>query len=208
VTEQQSSPPTEQPHEHEARPSRLIYPIGIVLLLALALYGYLLHQGYPQHWTELSLGGHAEHAVEQVEGAPALAGEAPELPANAEAHSEAIHSAEHHPPYIMVAPFAALLLCIAILPLIPALAHRWERNSVKFAAAAGLGIITLLYYYFGCNFPVEQHWPNHAVIEPASGGFAIAKTVFLNAIVNEFFPFIVLLFSLSRLLAESVLAAT
>jgi Na+/H+ antiporter NhaD/arsenite permease-like protein len=56
----------------------------------------------------------------------------------------------------------------------------------------------LLYYFFACNFPVELHWPGHAVVEPSVGEFqfAIAQAVFINAILNEFIPFIVLLFSL------------
>lgn len=39
-----------------------------------------------------------------------------------------------------VIPFAVLLLCIAVLPLIPATEHAWERNSVKLAVALACGL--------------------------------------------------------------------
>ncbi|MGL4593605.1 MAG: sodium:proton antiporter [Thermoguttaceae bacterium] len=102
-----------------------------------------------------------------------------------------------YPPVFMIVPFALLLICIAVLPLIPATEHWWENNLNRFLVAATLGFITLAYYCFFCNFPIAQHWPCHAIINPSSdGGFAIAKTVFLNAIIAEYIPFIVLLFSL------------
>ncbi|MCL1842109.1 MAG: sodium:proton antiporter [Propionibacteriaceae bacterium] len=39
-------------------------------------------------------------------------------------------------------PFVVMLLAIAIAPMIPALAHHWERNGVKLAAALVLGVPT------------------------------------------------------------------
>ncbi|MDR3182066.1 MAG: sodium:proton antiporter [Planctomycetaceae bacterium] len=173
--------------EHEAQPSKLTIPVAVALLLVLALYGFLLHQGFPQKWTEEAIAPHhaAEHQVEDTHK------EAEITPSAAEV--------KHHPPYVMVAPFAALLLCIAVLPLVPAATRFWESNANKFYVAAGLGILTLLYYYLACDFPVECHWPGHSVTEPSQGGFgdfALAKTVFINAIISEFIPFIVLLFSL------------
>jgi Na+/H+ antiporter NhaD/arsenite permease-like protein len=174
--------------EHESQPSQLLIPVAVVILLILGFYAYLVSQGLPQKWTEISSAPHheAEHEPGTAESTPpSPAHETPDTPVKS-----------HHPPYIMVAPFAALLLCIAVLPLIPAAAHFWESNTSKFLIAAGLGILTLLYYFLACDFPVELHWPGHAVIEPSQGGFEIAKTVFINAIVNEFIPFIVLLFSL------------
>ena len=102
-----------------------------------------------------------------------------------------------HPPIVMVVPFVALLLCIAFLPLIPATAHWWESNTHRFIVAGSLGFLTLLYYFLLCDFPVEQHWPVHGIVDPTTdGNFMAASTVFLNAILYEFLPFIVLLFSL------------
>jgi Na+/H+ antiporter NhaD/arsenite permease-like protein len=186
--------PTAAAVEHEAQPSRLLYPVAVVLLLILALYGYLLHQGLPQKWTKMSNepahhqaadgehAGHADHADDH----------------HAAEHAEdAKHQPLNRPPIFMVAPFAILLLCIAILPLVPATAHWWESNTSKFLTAAGLGIITLLYYYLGCNFSIHPHFPGQEEVIPAAGsGLEAAKTIFINAIVCEFLPFIVLLFSL------------
>lgn len=39
-----------------------------------------------------------------------------------------------------IIPFAVLLLCIAILPLIPATEHAWEKNAVKLAVALACGL--------------------------------------------------------------------
>ncbi|MGL6195077.1 MAG: sodium:proton antiporter, partial [Thermoguttaceae bacterium] len=107
------------------------------------------------------------------------------------------HTAKNHPPYWMIAPFALLLLAIAVLPLIPATEHWWENNLNRFLVAAVLGGITLAYYYFMCDFTVILHWPAHKEIVPSEHGhFAVMSTIFINAIVNEFIPFIVLLFTL------------
>ncbi|RRD23884.1 sodium:proton antiporter [Actinomyces bowdenii] len=39
-----------------------------------------------------------------------------------------------------VLPFAAMLTCIAVLPLLPATAHRWERRSTQLGVALALGL--------------------------------------------------------------------
>ncbi|MDR3109429.1 MAG: sodium:proton antiporter [Planctomycetaceae bacterium] len=96
----------------------------------------------------------------------------------------------------MIFPFAMLLLAIAVFPLIPATAHWWESNLHRFYVAAGLGVLTLLYYGFVCNFPIDLHWPGHALTNPSDGAFAMMSTIFTNAIISEFIPFIVLLFAL------------
>ena len=172
--------PEDQQHtqEHEVQPSKLVREVAIALILALLVYGFLLFQGLPQQWTATS-NAEVEHAVE--------------VEHDAEKHD----AVKHHPPYWMVIPFAALLLCVAVLPLVPATSHWWEHNTNKFFVAGSLAVLTLLYYYFFCNFPVEQHLIEHKLIDPAElGGFAVAKTVFMNAIFYEFLPFIVLLFAL------------
>ena len=82
-----------------------------------------------------------------------------------------------HPPYWMVTPFLLLLGAIAVFPLLPAVEHWWERNRNRFAVAAGLGLLTLLYYWL-------------------SGGFAKAEGILLHAVLMEYLPFITLLFAL------------
>lgn len=54
-------------------------------------------------------------------------------------------SVELHPNPWMVLPFALLLLCIAMGPMV--IAHHWERHYPKVAVT--LGLITAGYYYFG-----------------------------------------------------------
>ena len=102
------------------------------------------------------------------------------------------------PPYWMIIPFAALLLAIAIFPLVPFTEHWWESNLHRFEVAAVLGFLTLIYYAFMCDFPVECEWSFfHGEYEP-TGGFQwkIAWAIFCNAFFNDFVPFIVLLFAL------------
>ena len=162
--------------------------VVLAIVLILLGYGLLVAKNLPQSWTAQANAIHAEHEHEH----------AAEHGHGAEHGQEADHAAvKNHPPYWMIIPFALLLLAIAILPLIHATEHWWESNLHRFYVAAGLGLLTLLYYYTMCDFPVEQHWPGHAVVSPETdGGFAVAKTIFINAIISEFIPFIVLLFSL------------
>lgn len=127
-------------------------------------------------------GHHAEHGEDHGE----------------EHDSHSAHKAGPAPPVWTVTPFVILLLCIAILPLIPATEHWWESNLSRFMVAAGLGVLTLLYYGLGHGEAIESHWPAHGVIDATSGGFNLdfVRTVLENAILGEFIPFIVLLFSL------------
>ena len=98
----------------------------------------------------------------------------------------------------MVAPFVLLLGAIAVLPLIPATAHWWESNLHRFYVAGGLAAITLVYYLTLHAHPLEAHWPAPHVAPPSPGGPNFAQTgeVLANAILSEYVPFIVLLFSL------------
>ena len=125
-------------------------------------------------------------------------------PAHAEAGEAAEASHGEHPPYWMVIPFVLLLGAIAMFPLIPATEHWWESNRNRFLVAAGLGILTLLYFLFLHEMPVAAHWPVHPdwpathLMEHSESGpnWMVAWTVLANAILNEYVPFIMLLFSL------------
>jgi hypothetical protein len=166
--------------------------IGVIPALGLVLVMYLiaLAAGVPQKWTDAALNGHhtETHATE-----------------TADAHNDETETAGHEPhgniappPIWMIVPFVTLLLCIAVLPLIPKVAHWWEHNSSRFLVAASLGVVTLLYYLFLHNAPLEGHFAGHHVVEPSASGpnFKLAWTVFENAIIGEYIAFIVLLFSL------------
>ncbi len=77
-----------------------------------------------------------------------------------------------HPPYWMVTPFVVLLAAIAVLPLLRGAALWWESNLHRFYVAGGLAAFTLACYY-------DQVGP-----------------VLAKAMLHEYVPFIVLLFSL------------
>ncbi len=68
----------------------------------------------------------------------------------------------HPTPHVFwVWPFAALLLCIALLPLIRATHHWWEHNRNRLIVAASLAGCTLLYYGFR-GYGVVDHSAEHA----------------------------------------------
>ncbi len=97
------------------------------------------------------------------------------------------HGHDEHPlpSLIWITPFAVLLLCIAILPLLHKTEHWWEQNSSKLMVAVALGLITVGYYYF-------RDFGFHG----AAPGVETVKVVLSHAILADYIPFIVLLFSL------------
>jgi Na+/H+ antiporter NhaD/arsenite permease-like protein len=74
-------------------------------------------------------------------------------------------------------PFAGILLSIAILPLLPATAYWWESNFNRLSLALILGAVTVIYYF-------------------CVSGAARVVSVLDHAILGEYVPFMVLLFSL------------
>lgn len=93
------------------------------------------------------------------------------------AQTAAAHE-EHAAPHVLaVLPFVLLLGCIAVLPLVPVAAHWWESNLHRFYVAAGLAFGTLIYYLF-------------------RGGTTEVGITLEHAILGEYIPFMVLLFSL------------
>ena len=102
------------------------------------------------------------------------------------------------PPIWTVTPFVLLLAAIAVLPLIPATTQWWDSNSHRFLVAMVLAAVALAYYAFLHRTLLEGHWPAHHEVEPTGGLVQIdfVQTILENAILQEFIPFIVLLFSL------------
>lgn len=84
------------------------------------------------------------------------------------------------PHFWSVLPFTLLLGAIATLPLMEGMAHWWGRNLNKFYVAANLALITLLYLGF---------------LHPTAS-ISLAVNTLLHTIVQDYIPFIVLLFSL------------
>lgn len=174
--------------------------LALVLVTAVViLYLFWLGVGGPQRATERIVANNAHtHADEHdAEHAEVVA-------EDEHARSDADHVAGEHdahaipPSFIMVLPFACLLGSIAVLPLIPATAHWWENNLNRFLVGAALATIVLTYYLLFHAHPVERHFLDHAVIAPNVDGpsWQVVWTITQNAILNEYIPFIVLLFSL------------
>lgn len=151
------------------------------ILLILAAYAAAAALGWPQRATamivEQSSAAHAEPDAHRTPEPAATKG---------------------HPPYAMVAPFALLLLAIAVLPLIPSTAHWWDSNLHRFYVAAALAAVILVYYLFFHGQPVDLHWPAHRVVDPNPAGpdLGLVGAVAANALLNEYLPFIVLLLTL------------
>lgn len=82
-------------------------------------------------------------------------------------------------------PFVTLLMMIALMPLIPNFAYWWENNWNRLLAAGVLGGVTCLYYL------LRGHGYHHA--DP---GLPSVLQVLDHAILVDYIPFIVLLFSL------------
>ena len=61
---------------------------------------------------------------------------------------EAAHTSKYVPHVFWVWPFVAILMAIAILPLMRKTHHWWEENHNKLLIAVILSIITLCYYGF------------------------------------------------------------
>jgi Na+/H+ antiporter NhaD/arsenite permease-like protein len=82
-------------------------------------------------------------------------------------------------------PFVLLLLAIAVLPLVPVAHHWWERNSIKLLVGLVLSAAVLAHY----------GWRGYGAHGAAPGG-ATVVAVLEHAILRDFVPFLILLFSL------------
>lgn len=169
------------------------FGVIVAITLTIAVYFGAALAGWPQRSIEMvnsaehvanaekfgSDEGHGEHAERE-----------PSLPAAAPVSGK--------PPFWMVIPFCALLGAIAVFPLLRTTEHWWEHNCNKFFVSAILGLLTLLYYSLCHSQPIARHFLGHAVIERGDGvlSWQLPATVIANAILQDFIPFIVLLFSL------------
>ena len=109
-----------------------------------------------------------------------------------ETHSE--NAAQEHaelnvPSAFWCLPFLLLLMAIAILPLIPATAQWWHHNSSKLLVALLMAAITVAYYYFrGYGFGHGDH--------VTAARLPCVLAMLNHAVLKDYVPFIVLLFSL------------
>jgi Na+/H+ antiporter NhaD/arsenite permease-like protein len=103
------------------------------------------------------------------------------------------------PPAFAVAPFLVLLAAIAIFPLWRFTQHWWESNLHRFYVAAALGAVVVLFYLLLHHHPIIGHFPAHHVSEVGTAEsvhFDTVADLLANALLNEYVPFITLLFSL------------
>jgi Na+/H+ antiporter NhaD/arsenite permease-like protein len=89
------------------------------------------------------------------------------------------------PHLLWTSPFALLLLCIAFFPLIPRAQHWWEKNSSKLIVSLVLAVVTCLYYL------LRKHG-----FHGTPAGFPSLLTVLNHSVIEDYIPFIILLFSL------------
>ena len=179
-------------------------PLLFAIVGVLALYGLAAAFGWPQKGTALiadtahpspadksSTEDDARHSPKEDDSSDDSA-------QGDSAEHGASHAVKDHPPYWMLTPFALLLGAIAVLPLLRWTGHWWESNRNRFLVAAVLGVLTLLYYLTTHESPVEAHWPTHDIVDHSADGlnWHVTWTVLANAILYEYIPFIMLLFSL------------
>ena len=124
--------------------------IAIILLYVVLLFAKLIPEvSHEDHSADPAA---AQREDDDHGAADAHEPPAPEHAESADAHEPAEHGPSGHgdepfqPHYWAVIPFAALLLCIAILPLLRFTEHWWHHNKNRFLVAASLGAITLIYY--------------------------------------------------------------
>jgi Na+/H+ antiporter NhaD/arsenite permease-like protein len=102
-------------------------------------------------------------------------------------------AAAYVPPLWAIAPFALLLLVIAIVPLVGRCAKFWHHNRNKLLVALALSAPVLL-FYLGVHPSMTVREGEHAV--ELAAGLPVLKHVLSHAVLEEFVPFIILLFCL------------
>lgn len=160
---------------HEHKPLSLLDRVAIAagaVVLGLLIYHYV--------------GAHAVADASHAAAAPQV-----------ETAHGAAAAADHHvpagyelPPLWACLPFVAILMCIALLPLIPATAHWWESNKNRLAVSLVLAGLTLVYYAF-----IHPMTYSHETGQAYTGLGSVIH-VLEHAVLIEYLPFIVLLFSL------------
>ncbi len=163
---------------HDLNPvTRSWRPAGLLVAAVVALYLLSLIGGWPQTATE--------KIVAQLHAGPAESAHEPH--------------ASPPPPWYTVIPFVLLLGAIAVLPLVPATAHRWESNLYRFYVSAAFAALSVAYYLFLHPTPIVGHFPvPHLSPAPAGEIFhwGTVGDLLANALLQEYLPFIILLFSL------------
>jgi Na+/H+ antiporter NhaD/arsenite permease-like protein len=92
------------------------------------------------------------------------------------------------PPVWSFTPFVLLLLAIAVFPVLPRVSHWWEHNGSRLLVALVSSLLTLLFYAY-----LHDGVPHHGTL---TDGWKSVLLVLEHAVLLDYVPFIVLLFSL------------
>jgi len=106
----------------------------------------------------------------------------------------AMAAATYVPPAWSLAPFVLLLLAIAIMPLVRACERFWQHNRYKLMVAAALAVPVVLYYL--AVHPAMEVREAAGQVRELAPGLPVLGHILSRAIVEQYIPFIVLLFSL------------
>ena len=106
------------------------------------------------------------------------------LVAPALASGDGDHAPFESPPWLASMPFVIILLCIALLPLIKKTEHWWHKNQSKLLVSSVLGLGILAFYFLRPR------------VDGTQGGIDAILGVLHHAVIDEYIPFIVLLFAL------------
>jgi Na+/H+ antiporter NhaD/arsenite permease-like protein len=98
------------------------------------------------------------------------------------------------PSLVWASPFAVMLLCIALLPLLPHANHWWESNRAKLGVALILALITAGFYLFRPFGMLHSDADGHKHVTEA--GWPTLRLMLDHALLRDYVPFVVMLFSL------------
>ncbi len=169
--------------DHKLTSSSSPRPLSLGIAFIVAAY-FVTISLWGTDWLHV---GHKES--EQVSAALAATSELPAgghpdsgQQAPGEPHTASPHNATSTvvPSLAAVIPFVLLLGAIAVFPLFSLTEHWWESNRNRLLVATILAAVTLLYYF---------------AIFPGGGGEKVTS-VLEHAVLGEYIPFIVLLFTL------------
>ena len=171
--------PSESGSKTQSRHTAKIFCVlSSLFILALLILGLGGHHGPESTHGESTV---VETVIEETDtGELPKPGDIYPETAGIESDTSEINAESNHLPNMWglgIVPFVLLLGCIAVLPLIPLTEHWWHSNLSRYLVAMALALATLMFYWIAIGYESIGHVLNHALLE-------------------EYIPFIILLFSL------------
>ncbi|MDG2424862.1 MAG: sodium:proton antiporter [Phycisphaerales bacterium] len=170
---------SESNHSKKPRTGAVVFcffaSIVILVLLALGLSGGGHHDSEDPH-TELEAVVILETETGDIPEPGMIFAQTASSAADTQENTEA---SVHLPPFwgLGILPFIILLGCIAVLPLMSFTEHWWHSNLSRYLLAMALALCTIGFYWITEGYHAIGHVLDHALLE-------------------EYVPFIILLFSL------------